>query len=85
MGSHFLGRSDFRIARLLKDDRDANFVEYNEKGTRVNRWLTTGMLASSANSNETCMISHKWARSLGIMALNNQAATCHGPIKIQAH
>lgn len=68
-----------RIARLLKDDRDANFVEYNEKGTRVNRWLTTGMLASSATSNETCMISHKWARSLGIMALNNQAATCHGP------
>src|SRR5574343_1038582 len=27
-----------RIARLMKDDRDANFIEKNEKGQRVNRW-----------------------------------------------
>jgi anaerobic selenocysteine-containing dehydrogenase len=42
-----------RIARLMKDDRDANFVAKNQDGTTVNRWLTTGLLAASATSNET--------------------------------
>ncbi|MDU8924678.1 formate dehydrogenase-N subunit alpha [Pasteurellaceae bacterium LIM206] len=68
-----------RIARLLKDDRDANFIETNQNGTTVNRWLTTGMLASSATSNETCMLTQKWSRGLGMVAVNNQASTCHGP------
>lgn len=31
-----------RIAKLMKEDRDANFVEKNEQGQTVNRWLTTG-------------------------------------------
>jgi formate dehydrogenase major subunit len=52
-----------RIAKLLKEDRDANFVETNEKGQKVNRWLTTGMLAASASSNEAGYITHKVARS----------------------
>ena len=33
---------------LMKEDRDANFVETTEDGKKVNRWLTTGMLAASA-------------------------------------
>ena len=33
-----------RITRLMKDDRDANFIEKNADGVTVNRWLTTGML-----------------------------------------
>ncbi|SUC46251.1 Formate dehydrogenase, nitrate-inducible, major subunit precursor [Providencia stuartii] len=52
-----------RIARLMKDDRDANFIEKNEQGTTVNRWLSTGMLCASAASNETGMLTQKFARS----------------------
>lgn len=62
-----------RIARLMKEDRDANFVEQNEAGQMVNRWLTTGMLAASASSNETGYLTHKFARSLGMLAFDNQA------------
>ena len=62
-----------RIARLMKDDRDANFVQKNEAGQTVNRWLTTGMLAASATSNETAVLTHKVVRSLGMLAFDNQA------------
>ncbi|CAM5195151.1 formate dehydrogenase-N subunit alpha [Oligella ureolytica] len=68
-----------RIARLLKDDRDANFIERNEKGQLVNRWLTTGFLASSAASNETGTLDFKFARALGILGLDCQARLCHAP------
>lgn len=62
-----------RIARLLKDDRDANFQAQNAAGQTVNRWLTTGMLAASASSNEAGYVTHKVARSWGLLALDNQA------------
>lgn len=62
-----------RIARLVKDDRDANFVEKNAKGDTVNRWLTTGFLAASASSNEAGYMTHKVVRSLGILGFDNQA------------
>jgi len=62
-----------RIARHMKDDRDANFIKTNDKGETVNRWLTTGMLASSAASNETGWLTVKMARSLGIVSLDTQA------------
>jgi formate dehydrogenase major subunit len=62
-----------RIARLLKQDRDANFVATNAEGHTVNRWLTTGMLAASASSNEVGYLTHKIVRSLGILAFDNQA------------
>ncbi len=62
-----------RIAKLLKDDRDANFVEKTEDGKTVNRWLTTGMLAASAGSNEVGYLTHKVARSMGLLAFDNQA------------
>ena len=32
-----------RIARLMKDDRDKNFIAKNADGVTVNRWLTTGI------------------------------------------
>ena len=57
----------------MKDDRDANFVEKNEQGQIVNRWLSTGFLAASASSNEAGYITHKVVRSLGILAFDNQA------------
>src|SRR3546814_1047863 len=62
-----------RISRLLKDDRDANFIEKNDDGKTVNRWLTTGMLAASASSNEVAYITHKVFRSFGALAFDNQA------------
>ncbi len=62
-----------RIAKLMKDDRDANFAATNAKGEIVNRWLTTGFLASSAASNESGYLTHKVVRPLGIVALDTQA------------
>ena len=62
-----------RIAKLLKTDRDQNFVAKTADGKTVNRWLTTGMLAASASSNETGYITHKVMRSLGVLAFDNQA------------
>ena len=61
------------IARLMKDDRDKNFVTKNAEGATVNRWLSTGFLAASASSNETGYLTHKVVRSLGILAFDNQA------------
>ncbi|ANN68015.1 sulfate ABC transporter substrate-binding protein [Bordetella bronchialis] len=62
-----------RITRLMKQDRDANFVEKTADGKTVNRWLTTGMLAASASSNEVGYITHKTVRSMGMLAFDNQA------------
>ncbi len=62
-----------RIAKLMKQDRDANFVEKTEDGKSVNRWLTTGMLAASAASNEVGYLTHKTVRSMGMLAFDNQA------------
>lgn len=62
-----------RIAKLMKADRDANFVQKTEDGLTVNRWLTTGMLAASASSNEAGYITHKIARAWGLLAFDNQA------------
>ncbi len=41
-----------RVAKHMKADRDKNFVTQSAKGVTVNRWNTTGMLVSSASSNE---------------------------------
>ena len=62
-----------RISNLLKQDRDANFVAKTPDGLTVNRWLTTGMLAASAASNEAGYITHKVARSFGLLGFDNQA------------
>src|SRR5215468_2824029 len=62
-----------RIAKLMKADRDANFVAKTPEGLTVNRWLTTGMLAASASSNEVGYLTHKVIRPLGILAFDNQA------------
>ena len=62
-----------RIAKRMKDDRDANFVAKTPEGLTVNRWLTTGMLAASASSNEVGYLTHKVIRSLGVLSFDNQA------------
>ncbi len=62
-----------RIARLMKDDRDANFIAKNKDGTTVNRWTTTGFLAASATTNETAWMTYKVVRSAGMLVFDNQA------------
>jgi formate dehydrogenase major subunit len=62
-----------RIARLMKDDRDANFVARNNDGATVNRWTTTGFLAASATTNETAFLTYKVVRSAGMLVFDNQA------------
>ena len=62
-----------RVARLMKDDRDKNFIAKNGDGVTVNRWLSTGFLAASATSNETGWATYKVVRSAGILAFDNQA------------
>ncbi len=62
-----------RIARLMKDDRDQNFIASNKDGVPVNRWTTTGMLAASATTNETAFVTYKFARSAGMVVFDNQA------------
>ncbi len=62
-----------RIAKLMKQDRDANFIAKNAAGTTVNRWITTGMLAASAASSEAAYVTWKVARSFGMLVFDNQA------------
>ncbi|RWH75012.1 MAG: molybdopterin oxidoreductase [Mesorhizobium sp.] len=62
-----------RIARLMKDDRDQNFVATNNDGVTVNRWITTGFLAASATTNETAFETYKVVRSTGMLVFDNQA------------
>ena len=62
-----------RVARLMKDDRDKNFVAKNRDGVTVNRWVTTGFLAASATTNETAWETYKVVRSTGMLVFDNQA------------
>jgi formate dehydrogenase major subunit len=62
-----------RIAKLMKEDRDKNFIAKNAEGVTVNRWVSTGMLAASATTNETAWMTWKTARSLGMLVFDNQA------------
>jgi len=62
-----------RIARLMKDDRDKNFITRNSDGVTVNRWITTGFLAASATTNETAFLTYKVVRSAGMLVFDNQA------------
>jgi len=62
-----------RIARLMKDDRDQNFIAKNAAGVTVNRWLSTGFLAASATTNETAWATYKVVRGAGMLVFDNQA------------
>lgn len=62
-----------KVARLMKDDRDKNFIAKNAAGDTVNRWVSAGFLAASASSNESGYITHKVIRNLGMLAFDNQA------------
>lgn len=62
-----------KVARALKEDRDANLIQQNDAGVTVNRWVSTGFLAASATTNETAWLTYKVVRSMGIVGFDNQA------------
>ena len=62
-----------RIAKHMKADRDANFMTTNKDGVTVNRWTTTGFLASSAAPNEAGYLTVKTIRALGMTSIDTQA------------
>lgn len=62
-----------KIARHIKDDRDANFIEKNENGDTVNRWTSMGFLAASGGTNENGWLTYKTVRALGVLPFDNQA------------
>jgi formate dehydrogenase major subunit len=62
-----------RIAKLMKEDRDANFIDKNKDGVTVNRWPTMAFLSGSSCTNETGWVTWKVTRGLGILQLENQA------------
>lgn len=61
-----------RIAKLLKEDRDKNFIAKTGDVT-VNRWTSTAFLGASATTNETAWCTYKVVRSMGALAFDNQA------------
>jgi formate dehydrogenase major subunit len=62
-----------RVARLMKEDRDKNFIARNRDGVTVNRWLSTGFFGGSSLSNEAGYLTYKVVRSTGILAFEDQA------------
>lgn len=62
-----------RIAKLMKEDRDQNFITANAAGVTVNRWTTTGFLGGCAASNEAGWLTYKFVRSMGLVQVDNQA------------
>ena len=62
-----------RIARLVKDARDKDFILKNEKGQTANRLETVFWMGTSHASNEECAAIHQAIKSLGIVSMDHQA------------
>jgi formate dehydrogenase major subunit len=62
-----------RIARLVKDTRDREFVTKNIKGELVNRCENIGHLGSSNIDNEECWLVTAKCRALGLVYIDHQA------------
>jgi len=66
-----------RIARRIRQTRDANFTAADSQGRTVNRTQAIGCLGGAALNNEECYLFGKLARALGIVYLEHQARVCH--------
>ncbi len=62
-----------RIARLVKDTRDKEFVKLNGKGELVNRCENIGHYGSSNIDNEECWLVTVKSRALGLVYVDHQA------------
>lgn len=62
-----------RIARLVKDTRDKDFIVNNEKGELVNRTERIAHLGSSNIDNEECWLISMSVRAMGLVYIDHQA------------
>jgi formate dehydrogenase major subunit len=62
-----------RIARLVKDTRDKEFITRNDRGDLVNRCESIGHYGSSNVDNEECWIMSVRSRALGLVYIDHQA------------
>jgi formate dehydrogenase major subunit len=65
-----------RIARLMKETRDRNFVQTENRDGKeylVNRNEGMAMIGAAALDNEECYLLGKFARALGVSYLEHQA------------
>lgn len=64
-----------KIARRIKDARDADFILQNADGKTVNRVETMFSMGTSHASNEECAVMHQALRGLGFVYMDHQART----------
>ncbi len=62
-----------KIAENIKRDRDASFMQKNEKGEVVNRTDAIASVGSAALDNEECYVYQKLLRGLGLVYIEHQA------------
>ena len=62
-----------RIAKRIKETRDANFIRQDKQGRVVNRLEAIAGLGGAALDNEECYLYGKFARALGLVYLEHQA------------
>ena len=62
-----------RMARLIKNTRDAGFEEKDAEGRVVNRLTNTAMIGGCTDTNEINYLLGKFRFGLGVVAYENQA------------
>jgi formate dehydrogenase major subunit len=62
-----------QIARRVKDTRDANWTERDEKGRLVNHTKAIAHVGSAALDNEECAMLIKALRAMGLIYIEHQA------------
>lgn len=62
-----------RIARLVKDTRDADFITHNDQGQLVNRVESIGHYGTSNIGNEECWALSVACRAMGLVYIDHQA------------
>ncbi len=62
-----------KIARKIKDTRDADWIQTNAKGNLVNRTEAIASLGGAAHDNEECYLLVKMLRALGLVYIEHQA------------
>ncbi len=62
-----------KIARKIKDTRDANWIETNARGNLVRRTEAIASVGGAAHDNEECYLLVKMLRALGLVYIEHQA------------
>ena len=62
-----------KMARKIKDTRDADWIERNGQGNLVNRTEAIASVGGAAHDNEECYLLVKMLRALGLVYIEHQA------------